>query len=103
MEEQKTLGNLKRERKSQLFTDEKGREWSVTPTSPAIRESRAQAGAGMVVVATKLNQEDAARWAKMAADLGISSYSLAQRLLLKGMAKHEQEQAIRKGWRAAWR
>lgn len=103
MEEQKTLGNLKRERKSQLFTDEKGREWSVTPTSPAIRESRAQAGVGMVVVATKLSQEDAARWVKMAADLGLTSYSLAQRLLLKGLARHENEQAIRKGWRGAWR
>lgn len=103
MSDTKTLGNLKRERKSQLITDEKGREWSVSPTSPAIRESRAQAGAGMVVVATKLKQEDAKRWAEMAQDLGLSSYSLAQRLILKGLARHEQEKAIRRGWRAAWR
>lgn len=103
MEEEKNLSELKRIRRSQIVTDEKGREWAVSPTSPAIRESRAQAGIGMVVIATKLNQDDAARWAKMAADLGLSSYSLAQRLLLKGIARHEQQQAIRKGWRAAWR
>lgn len=103
MEDQKTLGNLKRERKSQLITDEKGREWSVTPTSPAIRESRAQAGAGMVVIATKLSQEDAKRWEVMAQELGLTSYSLAQRLILRGLARHEQERGIRNGWRAAYK
>lgn len=103
MEDEKKLSEMKRIRRTQIVTDGKGREWAVSPTSPAIRESRAQAGVGMVVVATKLSQEDAARWAKMTADLGLSSYSLAQRLLLKGLARHENEQAIRKGWRGAWR
>lgn len=103
MEEGKTLSELRRIRKTQIVTDGKGREWAVSPTSAAIRESRAQAGIGMVVIATKLSRDDAARWAKMTTDLGLSSYSLAQRLLLKGMARHEQEQAIRKGWRGAWR
>lgn len=97
------LSGVKRHRKRQIITDDKGREWSVTPTSEAIRASRAEAGKGMVVVATKLSADDAARWGAMCQDLGLSSYSLAQRLLLQGLARHDQEQRIRRGWRAAWR
>lgn len=95
------LSGVKRHRRRQIITDDKGREWSVSPTSEAIRASRATTG--MVVIATKLSAEDAARWAQMVQDLGLSSYSLAQRLLLQGLAKHDQERKLRLAWRAAWR
>lgn len=96
------LSGVKRTRRRQIITDSKGREWSVTPTSEAIRASR-DSVEGMVVIATKLSKDDAARWTAMVQDLGLSSYSLAQRLLLQGIAKHEHEKRLRAGWRAAWR
>ena len=97
------LTSVKRQRRSQIITDDKGREWSVTPTSQAIRASQGAGAAAMVNVSTKLSAEDARRWEEMLAIHGISSYRMLQRLIQVRLAQHEHEQRIRAGRRAAWR
>lgn len=97
------LSGVRRHRRVQVITDDKGREWSVSPTSEAIRASRDSASAAMVNVATKLSAEDAKKWEAMLTDYGVSSYRMLQRLILAKLANHEQEKRIRAGRRAAWR
>lgn len=97
------LSSARRRRKTQIITDDKGREWCVTPTSEAIRASQGAGAAAMVNVSTKLSAEDARRWEEMLAVHGVSSYRMLQRLILVRLAQHEHEQRIRAGRRAAWR
>ena len=102
MEIKEALAQEKRGQGSQLITDEKGREWRITPTSPAIRESQQSGRRGLYVVNCRLTSQEWEAWSSMLNDLGVSGYRMLQTLIRQRLARHEQERRIRAGCRAKY-
>lgn len=102
MEIKEALAQEKRGQGSQLVTDEKGREWRITPTSPAIRESQQSGRRGLYVVNCRLTSQEWEAWSAMLEDLGVSGYRLLQTLIRQRLARHEYERRVRKGCRAKY-
>lgn len=102
MEIREALAHEKRGQGSQLVTDEKGREWRITPTSPAIRESQQSGRGGLYVVSCRLSRKERDAWLSMLDDLGVSGYRMLQSLIRQRLARHEHERRIRTGCRAKY-
>lgn len=96
------LAQEKRGQGSQLVTDEKGREWRITPTSQAIRESQQSGRRGLYVVNCRLTSQEWDAWLSMLDDLGVSGYRMLQTLIRQRLARHEHERRIRTGCRAKY-
>ena len=102
MEISEALAQEKRGQGSQIITDEKGREWRITPTSQAIRESQQAGRRGLYVVSCRLSGQEREAWEAMLNDLGVSGYRMLQTLIRQRLARHEQERRIRTGCRAKY-
>ena len=102
MEISVALAQEKRGQGSQIITDDKGREWRITPTSQAIRESQQAGRGGLYVVSCRLSRQEREAWLSMLEDLGVSGYRMLQTLIRQRLARHEQERRIRTGCRAKY-
>ena len=102
MEIKEALAQEKRGQGSQLVTDEKGREWRITPTSPAIRESQQSGRRGLYVVNCRLTSQEWEAWSAMLEDLGVSGYRMLQTLIRQRVARHEYERRVHRGCRAKY-